>query len=154
MHSDRMRLQGRRVVAGCGAGEAIVSRQAVSFFGGVDPQTGIVIEHGHELKGQSIGGKVFVFPRGKGSTVGSYVIYALRKHGTAPVAIVNVETEPIIIGGCVLAEIPLVDRVDRNPIEAVQTGDWVEVEADIGAVWVTKRQIQQLSKKRRRHLSK
>jgi len=138
MHSRRLRMDGRRVVDGFGAGEAVVSKQAVSFFGGVDPRSGVVIENGHELKGQSISGKVLVFPRGKGSTVGSYVIYGLRKYGTAPVAIVNIETEPIIIGGCVLANIPLVDKLDCNPVEAIQSGDWVEVKGDTGTVWVTK----------------
>lgn len=139
MHSPRLEMNGRKVVAGQGAGEAIVSKQAVSFFGGVDPTSGIVIEQGHDLEGQSIQGKVLIFPRGKGSTVGSYVIYGLRKYGAAPVAIVNIETEPIIIGGCVLAKIPLVDRLDRNPVEAIRTGDWVEVEGNLGRVWVTKR---------------
>jgi len=139
MHSLRLRMDGRGVVDGFGAGEAIVSRQAMSFFGGVNPRSGIVIENGHELEGRSISGKVLVFPRGKGSTVGSYVIYGLRKYGAAPVAIVNTETEPIIIGGCVLADIPLVDRLDRNPIEMIQSGDWVEVEGNIGRIWVTKK---------------
>lgn len=138
MHSPRLEMNGRKVVAGQGAGEAIVSKQAVSFFGGVDPRRGIVIEQGHDLEGQSIQGKVLIFPRGKGSTVGSYVIYGLRKYGAAPVAIVNIETEPIIIGGCVLAKIPLVDRLDRNPVEAIRTGDWVEVEGNLGRVWVTR----------------
>ncbi len=138
MHSPRLEMNGRKVVAGQGAGEAIVSKQAVSFFGGVDPTSGIVIERGHDLEGQSIQGKVLIFPRGKGSTVGSYVIYGLRKYGAAPVAIVNIETEPIIIGGCVLAKIPLVDRLDRNPVEAIRTGDWVEVEGNLGRVWVTR----------------
>ena len=147
MHSRRLRMDGRGVVDGFGVGEAIVSRQAMSFFGGVNPRSGIVIETGHELEGRSIGGKVLVFPRGKGSTVGSYVIYGLRKYGTAPVAIVNIETEPIIIGGCVLADIPLVDRLDRNPIEMIRSGDWVEVEGNIGSIWVTKGQLRtQLSK--------
>ncbi len=139
MHSLRLEMKGRRVVAGQGVGEAIISKRAVSFFGGVDPTTGIVVEVGHELEGHSIQGKVFIFPRGKGSTVGSYVIYGLRKHGAAPAAIVNIETEPIIIGGCVLARIPLVDRLDSNPVEAIRTGDWVEVEGNSGIVRVTKR---------------
>jgi len=147
MHSRRLRMDGRGVVDGFGAGEAIVTRQAMSFFGGVNPRSGIVIETGHELEGRSISGKVLVFPRGKGSTVGSYVIYGLRKYGTAPAAIVNIETEPIIIGGCVLANIPLVDRLDKNPIEKIRSGDWVEVEGNIGSIWVTKGQLRtQLSK--------
>jgi predicted aconitase with swiveling domain len=134
-------MNGRGIVDGFGAGEALVSRQAVSFFGGVDARNGLVIEHGHELEGQSVSGKVLVFPRGKGSTVGSYVIYGLRKYGVAPAAIVNIETEPIIIAGCVLAGIPLVDRLDRSPVEVISSGDWVEVAGDTGTVWVTKTRL-------------
>jgi hypothetical protein len=98
-----------------------------------------VIERGHDLEGRSVRGKVLVFPGGKGSTVGSYVIYGLRKYGAAPVAIVNVETEPIIIGGCVLARIPLVDKLDKSPIDVIETGDWAEVDGDLGRVLVERR---------------
>jgi len=139
MHLSELRMNGRNVVGGHGSGEAIVSRQPMSFFGGVDPKTGVVIERGHDLEGRSVRGKVLVFPRGKGSTVGSYVIYGLRKYGAAPVAIVNVETEPIIIGGCVLARIPLVDKLDKSPIDVIETGDWAEVDGDLGRVLVERR---------------
>jgi len=136
--SHKIVMKGRKIVSGQGSGEAIVSKHPISFFGGVDPKTGIVIDYDHELRDQSIKGKVFVFPRGKGSTVGSYVIYALRKYGAAPTAILNLETEPIIIGGCVLASIPLVDRLDKDPTEVIQTGDSVTVNGDTGSVVVTK----------------
>jgi predicted aconitase with swiveling domain len=139
MRFHEFSIDGRRVVGGQGAGEAIVSGQGISFFGGVDPKTGIVTEHGHQLRGETIRGKVLVFPRGKGSTVGSYVIYGLRKNNAAPVAILNIETEPIIIAGCVLGGIPLVDRPSKNPIEFIKTGDWVHVDADVGRVLVRKR---------------
>jgi predicted aconitase with swiveling domain len=69
------------------------------------------------------------------------VIYGLRKYGVAPAAIVNIETEPIIIAGCVLAGIPLVDRLDRSPVEVISSGDWVEVAGDHGTVWVTKTRL-------------
>jgi predicted aconitase with swiveling domain len=136
MHLLELTMKGRKVVAGHGIGEAMVSRQRISFFGGVNPETGVVIEPGHDLEGRSMRGKVLVFPGGKGSTVGSYVIYGLRKYDAAPVAIVNVETEPIIIGGCVLAKIPLVDKLDKNPISFIETGDHVDVYGDLGRVFV------------------
>ncbi len=120
-------LRGRCVVAGNVEGVALVSSQPISFFGGLDADTGVVVERGHELEGQKVTGRVLVFPRGKGSTVGTYVIYAMRRKGTAPAAIVNVETEPIIASGCVLAEVPLVDKLDRNPVEAIKTGYFVRV---------------------------
>jgi predicted aconitase with swiveling domain len=129
-----MILRGRRVVGGYAEGEALVSRDPVSFYGGVDPETGVVTEPGHSVCGQRITGKVFVFPRGKGSTVGSYVIYRMRKLGTAPSAIINVETESIIATGCVMAGIPLVDRLETDPIESVRTGSRLRVRANEGLV--------------------
>jgi predicted aconitase with swiveling domain len=99
----------------------------ISFFGGVDPETGVVVERGHELEGQRISGKVLVFPTGKGSTVGSYTLYRLKANGKAPAAIVNAECEPITAVGCIIAEIPCVDQV---PGGEIKTGMWVMVDGD------------------------
>jgi hypothetical protein len=132
-------LKGRKVVAGIGSGEALVSCQPISFLGGIDPKTGEIIEKNHNLFGKNVKGRVLVFPGGKGSTVGSYVIYALKKYGTGPVAMINVLTEPIIATGCVLAEIPLVDRLDHDPTSMIETGDYVTVNATNGIVEVRKR---------------
>ncbi|MDH7556910.1 MAG: aconitase X swivel domain-containing protein [Candidatus Methanosuratincola sp.] len=132
-------LRGRGVAKFRGQGEALVTRQGISFFGGVDPATGIVREGGHELFGRDVTAKVLVFPKGKGSTVGSYVLYQLRKNGHAPAAIINVETEAIIAAGCILAEIPLVDRLDADPTAAIRSGDWVEVDGCAGSVRVRRR---------------
>jgi predicted aconitase with swiveling domain len=117
-------LTGRAIYAGRAAGEALVSPAPIGFLGGVDPETGIVIEPGHPLQGQSIAGRVLVFPTGKGSTVGSYTILRLAKAGKAPAAMVNVQSEAIVAVGAIIAEIPMVDLVDISNIE---TGDWVEV---------------------------
>ena len=124
------------MVGGYAEGEAIVSSEPVSFFGGIDPQTGIVVERGHALEGECITGKVFIFPSGKGSTVGSYVIYRMKKVGTAPVAIINRETEEIIATGCVMSGIPLVDELDRDPLEALKDGVFMRVMADEGVIEV------------------
>jgi len=94
-----MKLKGRQIMTGYATGEAIVSRAPIGFYGNVDPKTGIVIEHGHELEGKCIKDKILVFPNGKGSTVGSYVIYGLKKNGVAPAAIINKETETIVAAG-------------------------------------------------------
>ena len=131
-----MRLRGRKVVGGHAEGEALVSSDPVSFYGGVDPETGVVVEPGHAVEGECITGKVFVFPTGKGSTVGSYVIYRMSKLGTAPAALVNSETEAIIATGCVISGIPLVDKLDRDPVEAFRSGDLLRVSADEGVVEV------------------
>jgi hypothetical protein len=134
-----IRLKGRRVVGGAAEGEAVVSPEPISFFGGVDAKTGKIIERNHPLEGMSITGKVLVFPRGKGSTVGSYTLYALAKNEAAPAAIINIETEPIIAVGCVLAGIPLIDKLERNPIQVINTGDFIRVLADKGLIEVRKR---------------
>lgn len=108
-------------------GVAIVSKEPIGFYGGIDPKTGIVIERGHELEGKCVKDKVLVFPCGKGSTVGPYVIYGLKKNGVAPAAIVNRETETIVATGVILAGIPCVDGID---IEKIKTGDKLIVDAD------------------------
>ncbi len=133
-----MKLKGRKVVGGYAEGEALVSADPVSFYGGVDPETGVVVEPGHAVEGECITGKVFVFPTGKGSTVGSYVIYRMSKLGTAPAALVNSETEAIIATGCVISGIPLVDKLDRDPLLEIKSGDLLKVSADEGVVEVVK----------------
>ena len=124
-----MKLEGRTIFPGQAQGFALVSKMGISFYGGVDPQTGVITEAGHDLEGQTIAGKVLVFPRGKGSTVGSYVLYRLKKNNCAPLAIVNAETETITAVGCIIAEIPCIDRVDLSQLH---TGDRVSVDADQG----------------------
>ena len=119
-----MKLQGRTIYKGQVQGQALVTRMGISFFGGVDPETGVIVEKGHELEGQSIQGKVLVFPTGKGSTVGSYTLYRLKKSGAAPVGIINAECETITAVGCIIAEIPCVDHI---PIEQIQSGAWLEI---------------------------
>lgn len=119
------RLQGRVIKAGRCEGEALVSPEPLSFFGGVDAVTGVVVEPGHSLQGQSVAGRVLVFPTAKGSTVGSYILYRLKKAGLAPAGIVNAESEPIVAVGAIIAEIPMVDQVD---ITQIQTGDRVIIE--------------------------
>ena len=131
-----MILKGRKVMGGKAEGLALVSSEPVSFYGGVDPVTGCVTEPGHCCCGENITGKVFVFPTGKGSTVGSYVIYRMKKLGTAPAAIINVETEAILATGCVISDIPLVDKLDQDPVEAIKNGVVVRVDADEGIVEV------------------
>lgn len=124
-------MKGRAISPGRARGEALVSTEPLGFYGGVDPRTGLVTERGHPLEGQTVTGRILVFPCGKGSTVGSYVIYGLAKNGAAPLAIVNTETEAIVATGAILAGIPCVDGVD---ISTIRTGDQLEVDADKGTV--------------------
>ena len=128
-----MKLEGRKIYKGIAEGEAIVTKDGISFYGGVDPDTGEVVEVGHELEGQSISGKILVFPTGKGSTVGSYTLYRMKKNNTAPVAIINKQIDTIIAVGCIISEIPCVDRIDINNIK---TGQTVIVDGSSGTVEV------------------
>jgi len=118
-------LKGRIIYKGKAQGEALVTTQPISFYGGVDPNTGVVTEKGHELQGQSVKGKILVFPQGKGSTVGSYTLYRMKKNGVAPAAMINKETETIVAVGAIISEIPFVDNVD---VSKIKTGNKVSIE--------------------------
>jgi predicted aconitase with swiveling domain len=94
-----------------------LSSEPIGFLGGIDPDTGVVIEKGHVLEGRSVAGRVLVFPTGKGSTVGSYTLYRLARNGFAPAAIVNERSEAIVAVGAIISGIPMVDMVDLSQIE-------------------------------------
>ncbi len=128
-----MKLTGRTIYMGQAEGESLVTSMGISFFGGIDPQSGVVVERGHELEGCCIAGKVLVFPTGKGSTVGSYTLYRLKQAGLAPAAIVNARCETITAVGCIIAEIPCVDQV---PIDKIPSGRRVAVDGSLALVEV------------------
>lgn len=134
----RIVLRGRSISRGKAEGEALVSSTPISFFGGIDPTTGQIIEKSHKLKGTSVKGKILVFPTGKGSTVGSWTLYQLSKNGVAPKAIINIEAETVIAVGAIIGNIPLVDRLERNPLQIIETGDYVKVDGDKGIVEIIK----------------
>jgi len=111
-----MKLEGRVIFGGKAEGAALVTSAPMSFYGGVNPDTGEVVERGHELRGRSVKGRVLVFPNGKGSTVGSYALYRLKKNGCAPAAILNSKCETIVAVGAIISEIPCVDMIDIGRI--------------------------------------
>lgn len=127
----KLTLKGRVIKAGRARGIALVSPEPIGFLGGVDPEAGVVVEPGHPLEGESVAGRVLVFPTGKGSTVGSYTLYRLARNGVGPVAIVNAESEPIIAVGAIISDIPMVDQID---IAQLSTGDAVVIENEV--VWI------------------
>lgn len=131
----RMVLEGRVIMKGYAEGEALATHRPISFYGGVDPETGRIIERGHELEGAVIADKILVFPYGKGSTVGSYILLRLKRRGLAPKAIINHRCEPIIAVGAIIAEIPCVDEVD---ISRISTGDLVRIEGSKVEIWKRK----------------
>jgi len=118
-------ITGRIIYSGSARGVVLKSRLPISFFGGVDPETGIIKEPGHPLLGQSVAGKVLVFPHAKGSTVGSYILYALKKNGAAPAAMILEECETIVAVGAIISEIPTIDQI---PTDRFRTGDVIKIE--------------------------
>lgn len=128
-----MKLVGRKIYGGIAEGEALVSKEGISFYGGIDPDTSKIVEVGHELEGQSVAGKILVFPTGKGSTVGSYTMYRMMKKKTAPAAIVNKQIDTIIAVGCIISEIPCIDEID---ISLIKSGQRLIVNGSEGTVEV------------------
>lgn len=134
-----MILKGRSISKGYAEGEALLCHEPIGFNFGMDVETGTIIEHNHELQNKSIKDKILVFPNGKGSTGGSYVVYQLAKANTAPKAIINVMTETIIAAGAIMGGIPVVDKLDKDPLSVIVNGDYVKVDATNGTVEVIKR---------------
>jgi hypothetical protein len=131
-------LRGRRVVGGVAEGEALVTRDPISGWGGVDPMRGTIIETRHELRGQTFKDKVLVFPGAKGSSGWSVAFHTARLAGTAPRALVFNEMTTKVALGAVVMRVPAVTDLDRDPLEVIETGDWVKIDADAGTVEVTK----------------
>lgn len=130
-----MILHGRGISRGIGCGPLLIGPDPISFLSGVDPETGIVMEKGHPLEGKDITGSVLVFEYGKGSTVGSYVLYALSCNGHAPAAIINAEAETIIAVGAIIAGIPMVDRIPV-PLTDLPDGHFAQVNGEDGTISV------------------
>lgn len=127
------------VVPGKGEGDALVTSQSISFFGGVDPRTGHITDRRHELFGRSIAGKVAVFPFGKGSCAGSLIMLELVRVGKTPAAIINIKTEPILATAPIISKyfygktIPIV-ALDEVGFRKIKTGQHIIVDAGTGCV--------------------
>jgi predicted aconitase with swiveling domain len=131
-------LHGRGLVGGVAEGEALVTSEALSGWGGVEPKRGRVIELRHELVGQSFAGKVLVFPGAKGSSGWSGMFHMSRLMGTAPAAMVFTTMNTKIALGVVVTRVPAITDLDADPLTTVRTGDWVRVDADRGEITVTR----------------
>ncbi|WP_414469849.1 DUF126 domain-containing protein [Methanobacterium sp. ACI-7] len=126
----------KKISRGNAEGEVLITKDPLSFLGGVDPYTGVVIDQGHELYKQKISDKILVIPSGKGSTVGSYVIFQMAKSKTAPKAIISIKAEPIIATGAIMAGIPMVHEPEEDLFDILKNGDIVKVDADSGIIRV------------------
>lgn len=131
-------LQGRKVVGGVAEGRALVAKGPISFLGGINAENGLVTEKRHELEGECVTGKILVYTTGKGSTGGSFRIYEMADKGTAPAAIINEHADSVTAIGAIMGEIPMVHRFEQDPVEVIETGDWVRVEAGAGLVKIKK----------------
>ena len=134
MQMDTQKIKCRSISRGVAQGRVLISHDAISFLGNVDPKTGVVVEQEHDLYGKSIKDRVLVFPHGKGSTVGSYVLYQLSKNGVAPSAMINIESEPIVAVGAIISDIPLVDRMEIDPYEVLKNDMLVNIDSQNGYV--------------------
>jgi len=131
-------LRGRKVVGGVAEGEALVTRETISGWGGVNPAQGTIIETRHELRGVSFKDKVLVFPGAKGSSGWSVVFHMTRLMGTAPKAMIFNEMTTKIALGAVVMRVPSITDLDQDPLAVIESGDWVKVDADRGVVEVRK----------------
>ncbi|MDV0446241.1 hypothetical protein MsAg5_00690 [Methanosarcinaceae archaeon Ag5] len=138
MTNEKMIVHGRPISRGVASGPVLLTKDPISFLGNVDPKTGNVIDPAHELYGKCIKDAVLVFPAGKGSTVGSYVIYQLKKNNVAPAAIINLDCEPIVAVGAIISEIPLIDQLEKNPYDLLTDGDVVVVNSADGFIEISK----------------
>ncbi len=132
-------LRGRGIVGGFAEGEALVTRETISGWGGIDPMTGTVIETRHQLRGQSFKDKVLVFPGAKGSSGWSNAFHMTRLTNSAPLAMVFNQMTTKIALGAVVTRVPAVTELDQDPLSVIETGDWVKVDGDRGVVEVIKR---------------
>ncbi|MBS7640962.1 DUF126 domain-containing protein [Candidatus Bathyarchaeota archaeon] len=114
----------------------------ISITGGLNPYNGKIVERGHELEGQCVAGKILVFPHGKGSTTGPWQFYVAYKRGNAPKAIINVKAETVVAVSAIITSTPMVHLLEKNPLEIIETGDYVVVDANNGVVEVIKKKAQ------------
>jgi predicted aconitase with swiveling domain len=137
--AETFEIVGRGIVKGTATGEALVADATLSFWGEVDAVTGKVIAVGHPLEGQSLAGRVLVIRSTKGSSGTPMMLRLAALEGNAPAALVNVEVDGLAALGCIVNGIPMITDLERDPFEAIRTGDRVEVDADQGTVRVTRK---------------
>jgi len=136
INKDPIKIHGQKIIGGKTRDVAIVSKDSISFWGGVDYNTGIVNEHGHDIEGQSMAGKILVCPSGKGSGGGSTRLYDMSLRNVAPLAIINTKAEIVTVVGAIMSSIPMMDNFNIDPVSIINTGDTVEVDSDNGFITI------------------
>ena len=113
-------------------GEALVTSSPITFLGFINKETGEIVDKEHELYGQTIKDKIFVFPRGIGSTVAPYVLINLKRNNAAPLAIINRESDSGTVAGASASRIPMVYRLDADPVSTIKNGQRLRVKIENG----------------------
>jgi hypothetical protein len=126
-----LRFAGRGLVEGKAEGRLLVTGQQLSFLGGVDADTGEVVDRNHELYGQKLTDVVLALPYTVGSSVGAYVIYNLTKKSLGPSAVVAVKGDITLVSGCALAGLPLADGFQLGELRA-HAGKWAILDGGTG----------------------
>lgn len=135
-----MKIVGRPIISGKVTGRALVLREPFAFAHSINPKTGVVGDRRLPIAGLKLHGRVFVFPYGRGSTTGSTWMLELARQDRLPVAIINLETEPVIASGLLLSQalygvnVPTIDHLQKNPFDFVETGNFVEVDSEHGFI--------------------
>jgi predicted aconitase with swiveling domain len=138
MKSLKITLKCHKIIGGYGEGEALVSHEPICFYL-TDPKTGVVRERSHELAGKNLANKVLVFPSGKASSVVQIDgLFKLASHNVAPKALIVKDVETVLVVSAFLVKVPLVDKLEKDPFEIIQTGNFVKVDAEKGIVSITK----------------
>ena len=136
---DRFTLKGRGASKGVAEGEALLTHDAISFLSDINITEGIITSPQSKCKGQSVSGKILIFPTGRGSTADPYGFYMLKKAGKAPKAVINIDANPTTVAGAIISNTPMVYKLDKNPLEIIEAGDHVLVDGNKGTVIITKK---------------
>ena len=134
-------LAGVGELDGRAEGEALVTRQTIPGWGGVNPVQGVITETQHELRGVSFKDKVLVFRGAKGSSGWSAMYHTARLAGAAPRALIFNEMTTKVALGAVVMRVPSITALDQDPLDVIETGDWVIVDADRGIVEVVRKAL-------------
>ena len=132
-------LKGRGASKGMAEGEALLTHDAISFLSDISITEGIITSPQSKCKGQSVSGKILIFPTGRGSTADPYGFYMLKKAGKAPKAVINIDANPTTVAGAIISNTPMVYKLDKNPLEIIEAGDHVLVDGNEGTVIITKK---------------
>lgn len=128
-------LRGTPIVAGAAHGQALVSPEPLSFWGGYDHRSGEIIDRRHALSGQIAAGKILVLPFTRGSSTTTAVLLEAIKAGAAPTALLTAQMDSFLALAAIVADemyalsLPIVS-LRPDDYASIRTGDWLEITAD------------------------